>query len=140
MKKINLLKCAVATLCCVTALTFASCKKGKMKFSPAKVEVSVGATSTVNIKKGTAPFTATSSDNSIASVKANNRVISVKGEKAGSVTITVVDKKKKSGKFNVTVKDTGKKGAVSATETAYDNSVTLSVEEGEYGELVFVKE
>lgn len=140
MKKINLLKCAVATLCCVTALTFASCKKNKMKFSPAKVEVNVGATSTVNIKKGTAPFTATSSDNSIASVKANNRVISVKGEKAGSVTITVVDKKKKSGTFKVTVKGTDKKGTVSTTENEYDNSVTLSVEEGEYGELVFVKE
>lgn len=140
MKKINLLKCAVATLCCVTAMTFASCKKGKMKFSPAKVEVNVGVTSSVTIKKGTAPFTATSSDNSVVSVKANNNVISVKGEKAGTATVTVVDKRKKSGKFRVTVKETGKKGAISATETSYDNSVTLSVEEGEYGELVFVKE
>lgn len=138
MKKMNYLKCAAAMLCCVFAMTFASCKKG-VKLSTTKVEVSVGATSTVTIKKGKAPFNVTSSDKGVATVTTSNKVITVKGVKAGTATITVTDKRKKTGQFTVTVKDAGKKGnAVSAA--SYDNSVTLTAEEGEYGELIFVKE
>lgn len=137
MKKIYLLKCAAAMLCCIFALTFTSCKK-KVKFSSTKVEVNVGATTTVNVKKGAAPFTPTSSDKSVATVTAKGKVISVTGVKAGNATITVVDKKKRTGKFNVTVKDAGKDK--SAGMAPCDNTVTLTAEEGECGELIFVKE
>lgn len=88
--------------------TLASCDKDdddkKLKLSSSSVTVEVEKTSDITVSGGTAPYTAKSSDDKIASVTVSQSKITVKGVKAGNATITVADKKKNSGKISVTVK------------------------------------
>lgn len=97
-------------LACVFTMAITSCdnddepKGPELKFAPANVAVAPGATATVTVSGGTAPFTVVSSDAKIATTKADKNTITVTGIKEGTVTITVTDAKQIKGKFAVTVK------------------------------------
>ena len=68
------------------------------------VNVAVGKEETVTVKNGTAPYSATAKDASIATASVKDGKITVKGVKAGTTTITVTDKNKLNGTISVTVK------------------------------------
>lgn len=67
-------------------------------------EVSVGETVDVAIKTGTSPFSAVSNDTKIATVSVNDKTVTIKGEEAGSTTVTITDKNEKTATITVTVK------------------------------------
>ncbi len=122
-------KLTAAMLACVSAIAVTSCdnnddpKGSGLKFDPADVAVAPGATATVTVSEGTAPFTVTSGDAQIATASVNDNTmtitsveegttavvvtddkVAVKGVKAGTTSITVTDKDKKTGTISVTVK------------------------------------
>lgn len=110
MKQMKFLKFAAAMLCCVFAMTVVSCDDdddevpSAFKFSPAKAEVAVGASTDITVTGGTEPYTVTSSDAKTATVKVSKNIITVTGVKEGKVTLNVSDKNKKVGMLAVTVK------------------------------------
>lgn len=81
-----------------------SVKGDELTFSNSTVTVAKDKEATVTIKSGSAPYTATVKDASIATATVNAKVVTVKGLKAGTTTVTVTDKDKKTGVFVVTVK------------------------------------
>ena len=103
-------------LACVFAIAVTSCdnddepKGPELKFNPANVAVAPSAAATVTVNGGTAPFTVASSDDKIATAKAENSTITVTGVKEGTATITVTDAKQIKGKFSVTVKKSAEAG------------------------------
>lgn len=111
MKIIKFFKLTAAMLACVFAIAVTSCdnddepKGPELKFNPANVAVAPSATATVTVSGGTAPFTVASSDDKIATAKAENSTITVTGVEEGTATITVTDAKQIKGKFSVTVKN-----------------------------------
>lgn len=116
MKFINFFKLTAAMLACVFAIAVTSCdnddepKGPELKFNPANVAVAPSATATVTVSGGTAPFTVASSDDKIATAKAENSTITVTGVEEGTATITVTDAKQIKGKFSVTVKKSAEAG------------------------------
>lgn len=158
MKQVKFIKLAVAMLCCMFAMTVASCDKdddetpSAFKFNPAKVEVAVGESANVTVNGGTEPYTVASSDVKIATVTVSKNTITVTGVKEGKVTLNVSDKNKKVGMIAVTVKKasaleldkkavnvavgkeetiTVKNGTAPYTATAKDVSIaTVSVKDG----------
>lgn len=68
------------------------------------VNVAVGKEETVNISGGTTPYTATSSSTATATAAVSGQKVTIKGVKAGTATITVTDKNKKTVSIKVTVK------------------------------------
>lgn len=68
------------------------------------VNVAVGKEETVNISGGTTPYTATSSSTATATAAVSGQKVTIKGVKAGTATITVTDKNKKTASIKVTVK------------------------------------
>ncbi|MDD4778346.1 MAG: hypothetical protein PHV53_08675 [Fermentimonas sp.] len=90
------------------AFTFASCdddEKAKidLSFDKSSVELAVGETTTVTVKNGTSPYTATSGDTEKATVTVATNKITVKGVKEGTTTVTVKDKNNNNGKITVKV-------------------------------------
>ncbi|MFV0417331.1 MAG: Ig-like domain-containing protein [Dysgonomonas sp.] len=92
--------------------TFVSCGdddddkvNNTFKLSADKVDVATSKAATVTVSGGTSPYTATSSDEKIATVKVDKSTITITGVKSGSATITVTDKNKNTGKVTVTVKE-----------------------------------
>ena len=79
-------------------------KATALEFDKKDVNVAVGKEETVTVKNGTAPYTATAKDVSIATASVKDGKITVKGVKAGTTTITVTDKNKLNGTISVTVK------------------------------------
>ncbi len=75
-----------------------------LSFDKSSVSIENGKEDVVTVKSGTAPYTATVKDQSIASATVKDAKITVKGLKAGTTTITVADKNKTTGTFTVTVK------------------------------------
>lgn len=157
MKQMKFLKLAAAMLCCVFAMTVVSCDNDDdeptFKFSPAKAEVAVGASTNVTVSGGIEPYTVESSDVKTATVKVSQNTITVTGVKKGNVTVRVSDKDKKVDMLTVTVKDkataleldkntvnvevgkeeavTVKNGTTPYTATAKDASIaTASVKDG----------
>lgn len=110
MKISKFFKLTAAMLACVFAMAITSCdnddepKGSELKFDPANVTVTPGATATVTASGGTAPYTVASGDAKIATAKAENSTITVTGVEEGTATITVTDAKQIKGKFAVTVK------------------------------------
>ena len=97
-------------VCCLSVSVFTACSDDddnevkSLKFSPAKVETSIGTTDTVLVKGGTQPYTATISaaDTAIISIKADSLFITGKGK--GKATVIVTDNNKLTGSLPVTVK------------------------------------
>lgn len=116
MKISKFFKLTVALLACVSAVAITSCasdddpKDPELKFDPANVAVAPGATATVTVSGGTAPFTVASSDEIIATAQADNGTITVTGVKEGTATITVTDAKQVKGQFTVTVMESAEEG------------------------------
>ena len=110
MKISKFFKLTAAMLACVFAMAITSCdnddepKGSELKFDPANVTVTPGATATVTASGGTTPYTVASGDAKIATAKAENSTITVTGVKEGTATITVTDAKQIKGKFAVSVK------------------------------------
>lgn len=77
--------------------------KEMLGFDKNSVSVAAGKEETVTVKSGTAPYTASVKDASIATATVKDAVITMKGVKAGTTTVTVTDNNKVTGTFNVTV-------------------------------------
>lgn len=75
-----------------------------VSFDKQTITVPAGKEGVVAIKSGKAPFTVNVKDKNIATAMEKDGKITVKGVKAGTTTITVMDKDKASGIFTVTVK------------------------------------
>lgn len=75
-----------------------------LEFDKTSVSINAGKEDAVTVKNGTAPYTATSKDTSIATVSVSGSKITIKGVKAGSTTVTVTDKNKLSSTLTVTIK------------------------------------
>jgi hypothetical protein len=91
------------------AATFVACDKDddkpqSLSFNKSKVEVIVSKSDTTTVIGGTAPFSISVADSTIAKAKINSSKVIVSGVKEGSTVVTVMDKNKVSGKLNVTVK------------------------------------
>ncbi len=116
MKITKFFKLTTAMLACVFAMAITSCDNDddpegpELKFDPANVAVAPSATATVTVSGGTAPFTVASSDDKIATAKADKSTITVTGVKEGTAIITVTDAKQIKGKFVVTVKKSAEAG------------------------------
>lgn len=88
----------------VGMLTVKVNKAAALDFDKKEVNVEVDKEETVTVKSGTAPYTATSKDASIATASVKDGQVTIKGVKAGTTTITVTDKDKLEGTISVTVK------------------------------------
>ena len=82
--------------------------------NPTSLSLSVGATSNCTISNGTSPYSASSSNTSVATASVSGSTLIVTGISAGSATITVSD----SGSDSATVSVT-----VSGTSSTYTNSL-----------------
>lgn len=79
-----------------------------LSFDNKSISININADSTVTVSGGTAPYTASAKDISIASATVNGNKITVKGLKEGSTNITVTDSNKKIGIIKVLVTDPAK--------------------------------
>lgn len=111
-------------------LSFSSCDKDDdepnnvLKFDSNNIEVIAGKTAIINVKNGTAPYTAASSDTKVATVKVDKSKITITGVKKGKVTVNVTDKNNDKGQVTITVKE--------ASGLSFDKkSVTISVDKEE---------
>lgn len=68
-----------------------------------QTSVAVGKEEVVNISGGTTPYTAASKDDKIATATIKDTKLTIKGVKAGSTTVTITDKNKKTATVIVTV-------------------------------------
>ena len=84
-------------------ITVTGVKEGKVTLNVSDKNKKVGMLA-VTVKNGTAPYSATAKDASIATASVKDGKITVKGVKAGTTTITVTDKNKLNGTISVTVK------------------------------------
>lgn len=78
-------------------------KKG-LDFDKQSITVNVGKDGIVTVKGGVQPYSAIAKDVNIATVSVKENKVNIRGVKAGTTTITVTDKDKKTGTINVTVK------------------------------------
>ncbi len=91
------------------AFAFASCDKdddnpSALKFNQAKAEMGIAKIDTVKVSGGIVPYTAISSDQTIATVRVRTDTVFITGVKKGNSIVTVKDKNNISGKLPVTVK------------------------------------
>ncbi len=75
-----------------------------LTFDKKSIEVKATESSIVTIQNGAAPYTAVVKDETIATATIEADKVTIKGVKAGTTTITVTDKDKKSGTISVTIK------------------------------------
>ena len=75
-----------------------------LAFDKTSVNIAVGKMEDVNIKTGKAPYMVTSKDPKIATATVKDAKISIKGVKAGTTTVNVLDKNKLAGTITVTIK------------------------------------
>ncbi len=74
-----------------------------LSFDKANVSVEVGKEDVVAIKSGKAPYTVSVKDTKTATATVKDDKITIKGVKAGTTTISVLDKDKLAGTITVTV-------------------------------------
>ena len=75
-----------------------------LAFDKTSLNIAVGKEDVVNIKTGQAPYTVNVKDNKIATATVKDAKITIKGVKAGTTTVNVLDKNKLAGTITVTVK------------------------------------
>ena len=75
-----------------------------LSFDKTNVEVVAGKEDIVTVKSGKAPYTVSVKDMKIATAKVKDATITVKGVKAGTTMLTVLDKNMSVGTVTVTVK------------------------------------
>lgn len=79
-------------------------KGEELSLEKSAVSLAVGKEMTVGIKSGTAPYTATVKDASIATATVGTKAVTIKALKAGTTTVTLTDSKKVTGTITVMVK------------------------------------
>lgn len=77
--------------------------KEMLTFDKTSLSVNVNKEGSITVKSGAAPYTVAVKDTKIATATVKDAVITVKGVKAGTTTITVTDKNKVTGVVNITV-------------------------------------
>ena len=111
MKKTTFLIFATALICGLFAMFTVSCSHddekpaAMLKFNPFKAEVQVGATTSVAITGGTAPYTVKAGNEKVATATVDKNIITVTGVKKGTTSILVTDKNKLSRQLPVIVKN-----------------------------------
>ena len=75
-----------------------------LAFDKTSLNIAVGKEDVVNIKTGQAPYTVNVKDSKIATATVKDAKITIKGVKAGTTTVNVLDKNKLAGTITVTVK------------------------------------
>lgn len=78
-------------------------KTAALTLDKGSVSVAASKSDTVTAKTGTSPYTATVKDTKIATATVKGAKIAIKGIAAGTTTITVTDKNKKTATVQVTV-------------------------------------
>lgn len=86
------------------SVTVKSEEKSGLELDTESVTLAVGDEEVVTVKNGTAPYTAVAEDTEIATVSVQDDKITVKGEKAGTTTVTIKDKDNKEAVISVTIK------------------------------------
>lgn len=146
MKKVKFNSFATAIFCCMFAITMmTSCdnsddKTPGLEFNPSKVESTVDLSTDITVSGGTAPYSVVSSDEKIATVKADQNVITVTGVTAGVATLTVTDKNNLSGKVVVTVKEAvaGLNFDKNTVDVTVENEDVVTIKDGEAPYIVAV--
>lgn len=106
-------KLSAATLAILFAVAITSCdnddepKESELMFNPTDVAVAPGATASVTVSGGTAPFTIASSDAKIATASVDDNTINITGVDEGTTTIVVNDAKNLKGEIAVSVSGLG---------------------------------
>lgn len=125
----NVLTSVVVAACCLGS--FVSCSDDddnkQIYFSAYSVQVAPQDTVKVLMAGGTQPYTATSSDNTIAEVKTDKDTLFVMGVKDGKISVMVKDKDQLTNSIsvNVTKPITFDKGTVEM-ETGKEEVVTIT--------------
>ena len=138
MKISKFFKITAAMLACVFAISVTSCdnddepKDPQLKFDPANVAVAPGATATVTINGGTAPYTVASSDDKIATASVNDNTITITGVEEGTTTIVVTDAKSLKGEIAVSVSGLGFDKPALSIDVDADETVTVTGGESPY--------
>ncbi len=83
--------------------TIAVTVKEMLSFDKTSISVSAGKEGTISVKSGTAPYTIAVKDTKIATASVKDAVITIKGVKTGSTTLTVTDKNKVTGVVNILI-------------------------------------
>jgi len=120
------------------SVVLVSCKKDdeptkSVTFSSQQLVVNVSKSDSVKVSVGVSPFTVLAADNTIASTKVSaksNDYIVVTGVKEGSTTVTVTDKNKNIGKFNVTVTKVALVFTPTKAEVAVGKTGTVNISGG----------
>lgn len=108
MKQLKFLKYALPFIAAVLTFTFASCSDDDddsgLRCNPSRVAVEVGSTMRVKVSGGTKPYTATSGNTAVVTIKVEKDSVYVTGVKEGTAAITIKDAGKLTTTLSVTVK------------------------------------
>lgn len=74
-----------------------------LSYDKANVSVGIGNEAEINIKSGKAPYTVSVTDTKIATATVKDAKVTIKGVKAGTTTVSVLDANKLAGTITVTV-------------------------------------
>ena len=138
MKISQFFKLTAAMLACVSAIAVTSCdnnddpKGSGLKFDPAEVAVAPGATATVTVSEGTAPYTLASGDAKIAAASVNDNTITITGVEEGTTTVVVTDAKSLKGEIAVSVSGLGFDKPALSMDVDADETVTITGGESPY--------
>lgn len=102
MKVFKLFVCSILFLS-LFAVSCSDDDDDNLRFDNNKVDVIIGKTETVIVKDGDGTYTATSSNDLIATATVNENEIAIEGIEKGNVTIKVSDESGKTGIINVTI-------------------------------------
>lgn len=75
-----------------------------LSFDKDEVTIEVDKDAVVTVEGGTAPYTATVGDETVATAEVSEDKITIKGVKVGTTTVTVSDEEENSGTISVTIK------------------------------------
>lgn len=103
MKKLNFLMGLFLTSCLFVACHKKDLPTPKLTVTPSSVSVKVAENATVKIGGGTAPYSVTEADKTIATATVTKNEVKVTGVKEGQTTLTVSDKNKVKGTIIVKV-------------------------------------
>ncbi|MDZ7697900.1 MAG: SUMF1/EgtB/PvdO family nonheme iron enzyme [Deltaproteobacteria bacterium] len=97
----------------------------ELGINPSTLSLSAGQTGTCTISGGTSPYSASSSNTSVATVSVNGSTLSATGVSAGSASITVSDSASGSAIVSVTVSSSAS-GTKPTVETGWATALTAS--------------
>lgn len=110
MKKADFAKFTAALLCCAALTVTTSCsddddRQPTLTFTPGTATIAADSTARILVSGGTAPYTATTSDEQTATAAMAGDTLLVTGIKAGRAILTVDDANRLSGRLMVEVQE-----------------------------------